>query len=89
MASEILRFKCRQYWPIAESTTGITTRIITEDTAGSIDGSIAESSFQSFFAEMQNASEDALGSMKLAGSPVLRNYDVLIVGRNPNVWQIA
>lgn len=85
MASEILRFKCRQYWPIAESTT----RIITEDTAGSIDRGRAESSFQSFFAEMQNASEDALGSMKLAGSPVLRNYDVLIVGRNPNVWQIA
>ncbi len=52
MASEILRFKCRQYWPIAESTTGITTRIITriitEDTAGSIDRSRAESSFQSF-----------------------------------------
>lgn len=48
MASEILLFKCRQYWPIAESTTGITTRIITEDTAGSIDRSRAESSFQSF-----------------------------------------
>lgn len=56
MASAILRFKCRQYWPIAG--------IIAENTAGSIDGSRAESSFQSFFAEMQNASEDALVRMK-------------------------